>query len=412
MFDLDSIPILTLDDASFSYGLRPALLGITIQIDRGEFVGIVGPNGSGKSTLLSLMAGILPPDSGSVRFEDIPVQTLSRRQVADRIAIVPQHHRLDAPFTVEQLVGMGRYAKRPPHTDAIGTALSLLDLEPFRTRPVTSLSGGERQRAVVAQALAQQPRLLLLDEPVSGLDVSHQLHLFERLCRLNHDQLLTIVCVLHDLNMAMTYARRTIVLAGGRIAADGETASVLTPDIISSVYNVRAEVHRYETGAYLTFAPHCPPVPGRKRRIHVVCGGGTGAAAIERLVDAGFSVTAGALNALDSDEVAARELGLTVATEAPFAPIGPDVHRQTLDLVRTASVVVVTDFVLGDGNRSNVAAVEEALAHGRPVVAVSVRGDDALFEAIGPDRFSARVSSLEKLVPTVGGITENLTQET
>ena len=227
---------------------------------------------------------------------------------------------------------------------------------------------------VLAQALVQNAGVLLLDEPASSLDVSHQLRLFELLKQLNADGL-TVICVLHDLNLALTYFDRLLVLSQGGVAAWGPAEEALSPEVLEAVYGVRAHVHHHAGRTFLTFSPR-PRTQARERgRVHVVCGGGTGSSLMRELTDRGYEVSAGVLNALDSDEVTGRELGLSMAVEAPFSPVGDAAHAENLRLIATAEVVVLANVPLGHGNVRNLDAVQSALLSGKPVLAAETVGD-------------------------------------
>ncbi len=229
---------------SFAYGLREA----TFEIPSSGLVAIAGPNGAGKSTLLGIMAGLRTPYLGSCTYAGTEVRKWRRRDFAKRVAFLPQTFRLEFPFTVEQVVFMGRtpYAggwfESPEDHLAVAHALEITDTQAFRTRDFRSLSGGERQRVVLASALAQQPEALLLDEPTTFLDLKHQLALYRLLAELSRTGML-VVTVTHDLNLALQFSDRVIVLEDGRIAAEGFSEDVLRPDLIARVFGVQAQMH-------------------------------------------------------------------------------------------------------------------------------------------------------------------------
>jgi len=358
-----------LDDVTFAYDERPVLRRVSFALERGEFVGIVGPNGSGKSTLIDLIDGLQQPSSGEVRVNDRPTGSYRRLEMAREVALVPQHFDLGFDLSVREVVEMGSYChgKDAPQAGDPALTLSRLGIADLAPRPFTELSGGERQLVVLAQALMQRAPLLLLDEPASALDVSHQLHLFDLLKELNADGL-TVLCILHDLNLALHYFDKLLVLSDGEVAAFGPPDDVLRPEIVEAVYGVRAYLHRHAGRTYLTFSPRLRGE--RKGRIHLVCGGGTGAGLMRELVDAGYEVTAGVLNALDTDEETGRELGLQMAVEAPFSPVGDDAHAENLELMRAAELVVVTAVPVSHGNARNLEAARDVLAGGTPVWAL------------------------------------------
>ena len=252
--------------------------------------------------------------------------------------------------------------------------LARLGVADLASRRFSELSGGEKQLVVLAQALMQQAPLLLLDEPASALDVSHQLRLFDLLKELNADGL-TVLCILHDLNLALHYFDKLLVLSDGEVAAFGPPDDVLRPEVVEAVYGVRAYLHKHAGRTYLTFSPR---LRGERRgRVHLICGGGTGAGMMRELADAGYEVTAGVLNALDTDEETGRELGLQMAVEAPFSTVGEEAHAENMELLRAADLVVVSAVPISHGNARNVEAAREALAAGIPVWAdEGVRAND------------------------------------
>jgi iron complex transport system ATP-binding protein len=365
-----------LHNVGFAYDERPVLRRITFDLQHGDFVGIVGPNGSGKSTLIDLIDGILRPASGEVLVNGVPTRKYRRRDMAREVALVPQHFDLDFDLAVREVVEMGSYCRGKDAASRGDPDLTLarLGIGELAGRRFTELSGGEKQLVVLAQALMQQARLLLLDEPASALDVSHQLRLFELLKQLNDDGL-TVLCILHDLNLAIHYFDKLLVLSDGEVAAFGPPGEVLRPEIVEAVYGVRAYLHRHAGRTYLTFSPR--PRGDSLGRVHLVCGGGTGSGLMRELVDAGYDVSAGVLNALDTDEETGRELGLPMAVEAPFSPVGDEADAENRELMRDADLVIVAAVPVSHGNARNIAAAVEAAAAGTPVwAAKGVRADD------------------------------------
>jgi len=361
--------LVSLRDVDFAYDERPVLRRISFDLQAGDFVGIVGPNGSGKSTLIDLIDGLQHPTAGEVLVDDVPTRKIRRRHMAREVALVPQHFTLDFDLSVREVVEMGAYC-RGKDADACADAeltLTRLGVPELAGRRFTELSGGEKQLVVLAQALMQKAKLLLLDEPASALDVSHQLRLFDLLKELNGEGL-SVLCILHDLNLAIHYFDKLLVLSEGEVAAYGPPDEVLRPEIVEAVYGVRAYLHKHAGRTYLTFSPRLRG--DRLGRVHLVCGGGTGAGLMRELVDAGYDVSAGALNALDTDEETGSELGLSMAVEAPFSPVGDEAHAQNLALMRSADVVMVTAVPVSHGNARNIEAVLEAAAAGTPVWAV------------------------------------------
>lgn len=249
------VPLYALSEVSYAYpatGGKLVLDGVSLAIGRGDYLAVAGPNGAGKSTLLRLLAGTLAPLSGDVTLDGRQLSRLPRRWVAQRIALLPQRLQLAFDATVEELVWLGRTPHSSPlgalrgpsaqDRQAVAAALEMTGTTRFHSRTFQSLSGGEQQRVGLALALAQQPEVLLLDEPTSHLDPGHALDILDLVARLQHERGLTVVAVFHDLNLAALYAGRIAVLHGGRLVADGPAASVLCPDVLQPVFGPRLRV--------------------------------------------------------------------------------------------------------------------------------------------------------------------------
>jgi len=224
---------------------------LSIGLSTGGFVGLIGPNGSGKTTLVRLLGGLLRPAGGQVRLEGRPMSALPPRARACRIAVVLQESPLLFNFSVLEVVLMGRAPRLgllglegPKDYAAARAALRDVDLQGREGRPIQELSSGERQRALIARALAQEPRVLLMDEPTAFLDMKHALAIYEILGRLSREQGLAVLAVSHDLNLAARHAGRLVLLHLGRLVADGPPDRVLTPERIREVYETEAEVAR------------------------------------------------------------------------------------------------------------------------------------------------------------------------
>jgi iron complex transport system ATP-binding protein len=256
--------MLTATGVTFSYRASTSRVvdDVSFAVERGELVGIIGPNGSGKTTLLKLLNGALTPSSGSIRLDDRPLADWPRRDLARRIAFVPQETHAPFDFSVLDIVLMGRFphlgtfALEGPADLAIARqALASTGTAAFETRSFNTLSGGEKQRVVIASALAQSPELLLLDEPTASLDVGHQLEVLQLLRRLNQDARVTMVLSTHDLNFAAALCRHLILLRDGRVIAQGATDDVLTPETVLALYGVDADVQRHARAGHLIVTP-------------------------------------------------------------------------------------------------------------------------------------------------------------
>ena len=241
-----------LDQVSFRYSDQWVLRDFGLDVREGEIWGIIGPNGSGKTSLLKLMAGLLQPQVGRVSLCGQDVSTLDARALARQVAMVPQEHHVLFPFTVAEVVLMGRFVHQngwgwesPEDLRIARAVLQVMDLEPLINRTFQELSGGERQRTIIARALAQQAPILLLDEPTAFLDIKHQLEIYATLRRLNQDRGVTIVVVSHDLNLASQYCQRLLLLHEGRGFCTGSPAEVLTAENLGIVYGCEVLIDQH-----------------------------------------------------------------------------------------------------------------------------------------------------------------------
>jgi len=361
------------------YDDRPALRDITLTLARGQFLGLVGPNGSGKSTVIRALSRVLRPSRGQVLLDSVDIYRMTARELARRLAVVGQDNPIGFDFSVREIALMGR----APHLGRFGLERSrdyaiaeeCLDLTHTRVladRPITALSGGERQRCFIARALAQQPEVLLLDEPTAHLDISHQIEILDLARRLTAERGLATLVVLHDLNLASQYCDLLALIAEGRLLATGPPREVVTEDNIRAAY--RADVHVRLSPAsdrpYVTLHSRLPvsSPPLRRTAIHIIAGAGTGVPLMRRLHRLGFPVSAGVVNVSDTDQLAAEALDLPRVEEAPFSPISEDAHRRNCAMARAADVVIITGIPFGRGNLLNLEAAVRARGVGRRVL--------------------------------------------
>jgi iron complex transport system ATP-binding protein len=239
---------------AFGYGRAPVFGDVSFAVGAGELVALCGPNGAGKSTLLRLLLGLHAPSAGRVTLAGEPIAALSRRQIARRAALLPQDAPADVPLSVREAVSLGRLphlGRLQPETaadvDAVARALDATDTTALADRPITELSGGERHRVHLARALAQEAPLLLLDEPIAGLDIAHQLAAMD-LLRATADAGRAVVVALHDLALASRRCDRILLLAAGGLRADAPPAEVLTRETLADVFGVRADVRLDSSG--------------------------------------------------------------------------------------------------------------------------------------------------------------------
>jgi iron complex transport system ATP-binding protein len=374
---------LSVNHMSFSFGDVQVLKDISFEVSPGEFMGVMGPNGSGKTTLLRCVTKFLPSEDGMVLVGSKPLNDLTSAEMAKTFAVVPQSSATDFPFTVHDIVMMGRI----PHIgsrlsgeskrdiDVVDQAMERTSTVQFAKRIFSELSGGEKQKVIIARAIAQKPKVLLLDEPTAYLDISGQIEIMDLLKKLNREEGITTIAVLHDVNLAARYCDRIALLNQGRLETVGTPKEVLTPETIQSVYGVDVSVRRDPLTQAIYIMPHSAATSIHKHgtRVHLLCGGGAGGVVMKSLHDGGYSVTVGVLNVLDSDYENAKDMHIQVVAEAPFAPISADNHAENLRLVDQSIAVIVSPFPVGPGNLRNLEAATHAMESGKKVILLRPR---------------------------------------
>ena len=241
---------LSVNGVCFRYGSRDVLAGINLEAREGEVIGILGPNGSGKTTLLKCLNRSLSPREGTVLIDDRDCREMTRREIATRMGVVPQSANVNFPFTALDIVLMGRTpelkrfeSESKRDLEIVQEAMELTNTEHLASRPMDRLSGGERQRVIIARALAQKPKILLLDEPTLHLDVNHQLDILDLITGLARTERLIVVFVTHDLALAARYCDKLILMQKGQVVAAGEVMSALTPANLRRVFGIEASVY-------------------------------------------------------------------------------------------------------------------------------------------------------------------------
>lgn len=242
-------------DITSGYGMVEVLHGISLRVCRGEFVAIVGPNGCGKTTLVRVLSRVLPLWKGSICLLGRSIVNFSQKELARQMAYVPQLLETPFPYRVRDFVAMGRFPhlgvlERPRQADffVIESAMRFFNVSHLADRNIRQLSGGERQRVLLAQGIAQEPRLFLLDEPTAHLDINYQIEVCEYLQRLSREGV-TVIAIFHDLNFAAAYASRVLVLKDGRMVCSGKPSDVITQEMVRDVFGAEVYIMRSsETG--------------------------------------------------------------------------------------------------------------------------------------------------------------------
>lgn len=252
---------LQVEDLQFGYRKELVLKGLSFNIEKGNFISIIGPNGSGKSTLLKTLNQLYSPSAGSILIDGTNINILKKKELARKIALVPQDTLIDYDFTVEDIVLMGRHPykgrfqkENEKDYKIVNEVLKMTNTFHLKDRIITEISGGERQRVIIAKALAQKPSIILLDEPTSHLDINHQIEILNLLKRLNEEMGTTIVIVIHDVNLASRYSNEIIMLNEGEILEMGSPEKVITKKNIEIAYDLKVEIekNKYTNRLYLT----------------------------------------------------------------------------------------------------------------------------------------------------------------
>ncbi|MCX6346065.1 MAG: heme ABC transporter ATP-binding protein [Armatimonadetes bacterium] len=367
------------DNITAGYDGERILNGVSLELAASDFVGIIGPNGSGKTTLLRAMSRSLAPECGEVRLDGKNIYSIPAREFARQVAVVPQDTIVTFDFTVLEIALMGRSPRLgrfavegAKDTQIAMDALARTGTLHLKDRPIMTLSGGERQRVMMARALAQEPDVLLLDEPTSHLDISFQYEIMDLVKSLNRERGLTVLAVLHDLNLASQYCDRLILIGGGEVQASGSPEDVITSENIRRVYGAEVWVRKHPT----THRPyvisgvkpksHVPSAAfDSPLRVHVVGGGGTAAPILAKLIRRGYEVSCGILSAGDADQEVAEALDIVHIAQPIFSQFTSEAIIEHTELVSSADIVVLTDVPVGNGNLSNIESVRDAAKSGK-----------------------------------------------
>ncbi|EOC99911.1 ABC transporter ATP-binding protein [Caldisalinibacter kiritimatiensis] len=372
----ETIKIESLD---FGYGDKLILKGINLDIEKGDFVSIIGPNGSGKSTLLKNITSILKPNSGSVKIDGVDVKNYRPKELAKKLGFVPQDTNIAYDFTVFDVVLMGRspYLGRFEREKQIDyeittNALKATDTIGFSDKSIKEISGGERQRVIIARALAQQPEILLLDEPTSHLDINHQMEILYLLQKLNKEQNMTMVVVLHDIDLAARFSNKIVLLKEGQILSIGTPNEVITKENMEEAYKIKMVINEnpFSNSLFVTPLPPKKDTVEKKEKIHVICGGGSGGDIISKLDMNGYKVSMGVINIGDSDWELGKRLSLKMIEEMPFSPISKKAYEKNTKVVKDADILVLASVPYGRGNMQNLELAFEELQSGKKVYLV------------------------------------------
>ncbi len=337
------------------------LKDISLQADRGEFIGLIGPNGAGKTTLMKCINGI-NKCSGQIELGGKDLRTMNSREIAAKAAMLHQDTTVTFPFTVMDIVLAGRYHKlgrfKPEGSEDYAVArkyMEYTDTIKLEKRIITTLSGGERQRVLFAKVLVQEADLILLDEPSASMDIAYEEQLFKYSSDLTCGGK-TIIAAVHDLKTAVRYCSRLVLMKDGRIIADGKPEEVITRENLRMSYGVEALVYKNRITGFVDFHISAASSNGKSVKVHVIGGGGSASGVIRQLFEGGYSMTAGVFSHGDSDLGCADVFGIKTLACRPFSEIDEAALKENIELIKAADMTVLCDMPFGHQNIRNLEA--------------------------------------------------------
>ena len=353
---------------SLEYGVNDVeiLRGVEMDVSQGEFVGIIGPNGAGKTTLLKLMLGVIKPTAGRVLLEQEAISSIKPKTRARIQSYLSQDVMTTFPYPVLDIVLMGRYpyvarfsGENESDIEIVRRALAYVGLSDFENRFFNELSGGERQLVLFAKVLAQNTKLLILDEPTANLDIRHQDQFFSMASELASEGK-AVVAAVHNLDIASRYCSRLVLLDNGKIAAVGKPAEVLVPEILDPVYGIETTVSENTATGSLMVNVLPRNQSARERSVHLIGGAGSAINLTRELVRLGFYVTGGVSHRHDADEPLWKALGISYQLVEPFSRITSENLDSIYPWVEAADLTVLCDFPIGPGNLLNLELARRA----------------------------------------------------
>lgn len=361
--------MLSFSHVAAGYGDKRVLQDVSFQIKKGEYVALIGSNGTGKSTLIKCISGLIPLDDGEIEICGQSLHHLKARERARMVAVVPQSYYVDYDFSVEDIVMMGRnpyidfrHRESKEDREIAERAMKMTKTDVFKGRYYNELSGGERQRVILARAITQQPDIILLDEPTSALDLHHQIEVMELIRELNEKEHITVMAVLHDINLASRFCSRIVILKDGKVKADGTPQEIVNREEMESLYNMKLLIKNNP----LLAKPEIIPIrvadekqTKKPLRIHVICGDKGGVRLLEMLDNMGHQVSAGVLNQGSDDDEICSYLNIPRVEIPAFQPVLEHDQERNLKLMKDADVVIVADIPFGEANIHNLDGLED-----------------------------------------------------
>lgn len=363
-------PILSAEGLNVGYGKKTVVSGLNLKAMKGQVICLLGPNGAGKTTVLRTLSGLLSPVSGTVEVEGVGIGSLKQKELSRRLSLVLTESVTPSLTTVEELVSMGR----TPYTGLMGRltdedrrivaeAIETVGAGSLRERYYDELSDGEKQKVMIARALVQEPRLMILDEPTSHLDVRHKIEVIRVLQRLSGEKGITCILSLHDIDLALKGCQIVLLVRDGKIAAQGTPEEIVGNGCIGELYDISGARYSELLGAV--------ELTGRASgEIFVAGGAGSGVRLYRALSRSGYGLTAGVLHRSDVDFQVAEPICSKVIAEKPFEPISRENADKAFALIRASKCVADSGFPIGSGNLENAALLKRTAESGKPVLSL------------------------------------------
>src|SRR4030043_2485626 len=378
--------VLSVKNLNFSYNHKKVLDNVSFDVGREDFISILGPNGAGKSTLVNLISGVIKGYEGIIKVGGRNIKESNPKDIAKMIAVVPQYTNPAFGFTVAEMVMMGRNPyisrfgmERKEDFNEVGKVMDKTRILSFADRKFSELSGGEKQRVIIAQVLAQDSPILLLDEPTSHLDINFQIEFMNLFLDLNKKEEKTIIGIFQDINLAIQNSQKIMLLKEGRIFNFGSVEDTINRENIRNVFGSDVFIGRNPVTGNLFVSPVfntaverdiMAQTANKYSRVHVIGGGGAASQVISLLHSSGYIISCGVINTLDSDLDTARMLGIPYAAEAPFSPISPDSQNRNLEFIKSSDAVILPEVEFGPGNFSNLISVDKAIGLRKKVIII------------------------------------------
>ena len=360
--------VVELKNITIKYDDLKIIDSINLNVKKGEFVSIIGPNGAGKSTILKAITNNIDISNGNIYLNGEDINSILHKERARIIGFVPQEYNIPFNFSVQDIVSMGRnpYVKRmrkekDNDKEIVENSLKKTNTLQFKNKSFNNLSGGEKQRVITARALAQEPQILILDEATSNLDMHHQLELLELIYWLNRENGLTVLAVMHDLNLASRFSDRLILLNKGKIFKEGKPEEVLTEKVLSKVFDMEMIVRDNKLLSFKEIVPLRVRRAKKEKKlnVHLICGGGTGEYIIDKLYSQRYNISCGIINEGDSDLELCKNLNINYVSESPFTKFSEKSIRRNKEYIKQSDVIILTDVPIGGGNLANIELLEE-----------------------------------------------------